>query len=298
MVKRHILIADIDVAYTVATLHEDTFKVKLVSIEKLYVAGGDIRRFDVEANKLVVSIRKYGVKEPIHTYARDGKYAIIDGQRRFIAANKLGLREVPCVVHAEVRNDEEAFEYSFSYDILARNPHRLDKARAIRRMIEKEGSVEAVHAKYGIPKSVLSQWDSFNRLDLEVQDLVRSPGELRRGKLGIPFKWAREIARLPRDMQLGKARDIIGLNEDEKIRRVLREEKPPPGKIRFWIKPVIEYVDLDPLLLKAYEDFRAEGFRGNLGEFFLECIETLAKIQGWIPPSLREGVRTDKTIAT
>jgi len=261
-------------------LDVNEFRIEKIGIEKLHVSGGDIRKFDVEADDILASVKKEGVREPIHVYPAEGRFAIIDGQRRFQAARRAGLREVPCVVHREIHNEEQAFEFSFRHSILAKNVHPLDKARAVRRMIQREGSLATVCAKYGIPKSTLSQWNSLNRLDPQVQDLIRSPGELRRGKLGLHFKWARELARLPTGTQLEKAQRIIPLKDDRIIKQVLSEEEQTIGKIRLKIEPPVPYIDIDPCVVKAYGYFKAQGYKGDFGEFLWECVEHFFESRG------------------
>lgn len=254
-------------------LQGNDFRIEKIRIEKLRISGGDIRKFDVEADDILVSVKKEGVREPIHVYPAEGQFAIIDGQRRFQAARRAGLREVPCVVHREIHTEEQAFEFSFRHSILARNVHPLDKARAVRRMIQKEGGLATVCAKYGIPKSTLSQWDSLNRLDPGVQDLIRSPGELSRGMPGLHFKWARELARLPTGIQLEKAQRIIPLKDDRIIKLVLSEGKQSPGKIRLKVEPQVPYIDIDSSVVEAYGHFKAKGYKGDIGEFLWECVQ-------------------------
>jgi len=262
-------------------LDVNEFRIEKIGIEKLHVSGGDIRKFDAEADDILVSVKKEGVREPIHVYPAEGQFAIIDGQRRLQAARRAGLREVPCVVHREIHTEEQAFEFSFRHSIMAKNVHPLDKARAVRRMIQREGSLATVCAKYGIPKSTLSQWDSLNRLDPRVQDLIRSPGELSRGKPGLHFKWARELARLPTGIQLEKAQRIIPLKDDRIIKQVLGEEEQSLGKIRLKVEPPVLYIDIDPWVAKAYGYFKAQGYKGDFGEFLWECVQDFFEKRGF-----------------
>lgn len=55
--------------------------------------------------KLLNSIRKIGIIEPVAVREKNGKYEIISGQRRVLAAEILGLRSIPAII-LEVNNDE------------------------------------------------------------------------------------------------------------------------------------------------------------------------------------------------
>ena len=55
--------------------------------------------------RLLNSIRKFGIIEPIAVREKDGKYEIIAGQRRVYAAELLGIKTVPAIIH-EVNDDE------------------------------------------------------------------------------------------------------------------------------------------------------------------------------------------------
>lgn len=55
--------------------------------------------------KLLNSIKKVGIIEPVAVCEKDGKYEIISGQRRVRAAEILGIKSVPAIAY-EVNDDE------------------------------------------------------------------------------------------------------------------------------------------------------------------------------------------------
>lgn len=55
--------------------------------------------------RLLNSIRKFGIIEPIAVREINGKYEIISGQRRVYAAEIIGMKTVPAIIH-EVNDDE------------------------------------------------------------------------------------------------------------------------------------------------------------------------------------------------
>lgn len=55
---------------------------------------------DEPATALVESIRRYGVLQPLLVQEVDEEYRVIAGHQRLAAAERAGLRDVPCIVHA------------------------------------------------------------------------------------------------------------------------------------------------------------------------------------------------------
>jgi ParB family transcriptional regulator, chromosome partitioning protein len=52
-----------------------------------------------EMDTLMGSIRRYGIQVPISVYEDDEHYVLIDGERRWRAAQKLNIRHMPAIVH-------------------------------------------------------------------------------------------------------------------------------------------------------------------------------------------------------
>lgn len=138
-------------------------------IDQLFVSQGNIRKLEIEAKDLIPSIIEQGrVIKPLDVYREGDRYAIIDGQRRFLAVKQIvvehpdlkdNLGLLPCVVHADVHNEEEAFKFSFTNSILSKDTPPLDKARAARKLIEQYGSQDEVCKRFGISYTVVPRWN-------------------------------------------------------------------------------------------------------------------------------------------
>src|SRR6187549_2613058 len=68
---------------------------KTLAIADIIAREGD----DEPAAALIESIRRYGVLQPLLVQAHDEEYRVIAGHKRLAAAERAGLREVPCIVH-------------------------------------------------------------------------------------------------------------------------------------------------------------------------------------------------------
>ena len=51
-----------------------------------------------EMDTLMASIRRYGIQVPITVYEDDGKFILIDGERRWRSARKLNLKKIPALI--------------------------------------------------------------------------------------------------------------------------------------------------------------------------------------------------------
>jgi ParB family chromosome partitioning protein len=83
---------------------------------------------------LCSSITKYGIIEPIVLRPRrGGGYEIITGERRFRAARKIGLKEVPAVVRNST--DSEMLEIAMIENLHREDMSPIDKAKGFKRLI-------------------------------------------------------------------------------------------------------------------------------------------------------------------
>ena len=75
-------------------------KIKIIEIEPN--KDQPRKNFDEESlEELANSIKEYGVIQPIIVTKKDNYYQIVAGERRWRAAKKAGLTEMPCIVRTE-----------------------------------------------------------------------------------------------------------------------------------------------------------------------------------------------------
>ncbi len=99
------------------------------------------RYFDLDKlEQLVLSIKEHGILEPLLVRPRSGgEYELVAGERRYRAAQKLGLAEVPVVIRK--LTDEEALALS-----LIENLHRED----LNPVEETEGILQLLSLKLNV----------------------------------------------------------------------------------------------------------------------------------------------------
>jgi ParB family chromosome partitioning protein len=92
--------------------------------------------FDHEKiEELVSSIRERGIIQPLLVRKKEGGYELIAGERRWRAAQKAGISEVPVIVR-EI-SDPEILEISLIENIQREDLNPLEEAEAYKKLIEK-----------------------------------------------------------------------------------------------------------------------------------------------------------------
>jgi ParB family chromosome partitioning protein len=96
------------------------------------------KRFDEwKLEELAESIKEKGILEPLVVRRVDGGYEIIVGERRWRAAQKAGLKEVPVIVREA--QDREALEISLTENLQRENLNPVEEAEGFRRLTEEFG---------------------------------------------------------------------------------------------------------------------------------------------------------------
>ena len=93
------------------------------------------KNFDEDAlDELAESIKQYGLLQPILVQDRKDHYEIIAGERRWRAARKAGLKEVPVIIRHY--SELEIVEISLIENIQRENLNPIEEALAYKRLLE------------------------------------------------------------------------------------------------------------------------------------------------------------------
>jgi ParB family transcriptional regulator, chromosome partitioning protein len=135
-----------------------------------------------ELDELAVSIRERGVVQPILVRPVPGvlnAFEIIAGERRWRAAQKAGLHDVPVVIH-EV-SDREALELAIIENVQRADLNPLEEAFGYQQLIEQHGYNHGQLAEViGKSRPHIANTLRLLKLPERVQDYVRS-GQLSAG---------------------------------------------------------------------------------------------------------------------
>lgn len=137
------------------------------------------RSLDPDAlDELAASIRAHGVLQPIRVRAcGGGRYEIVAGERRWIAARQAGLLSVPALIAAS--DDDHAYVESLVENVQREDLNAVDRAHALRHLRVNLGlqSWEEVGRVLGITRQHVYNLLRITQLPEPIQDDVRA-GEL------------------------------------------------------------------------------------------------------------------------
>jgi ParB family chromosome partitioning protein len=184
--------------------------------------------FEPEAlEELAASIRDKGILQPILVRPTPGKtdeYQIIAGERRWRAAQKARLHEVPVVIRAF--SDAEALEVALIENIQRADLNPIEEARGYRQLIEKFNyTQDALGQVIGRSRSHIANTVRLLALPQSVQDHIYS------GKLSAGH--ARTLVGQPDPEAMAKELIEGRLNvreAEEKGRKAKGKKKRPHGK--------------------------------------------------------------------
>lgn len=145
-------------------------KIKIIEIEPN--KDQPRKNFDEESlEELANSIKEYGVIQPIIVTKKDNYYQIVAGERRWRAAKKAGLTEMPCIVRTETEQTNR--EIALIENIQRKNLNPIEKAMGLRKLLDDYGlTQQALADKLGMSRSALTNTVRILNLDKRVIDLV------------------------------------------------------------------------------------------------------------------------------
>lgn len=173
--------------------------------------------------ELADSISAQGIMQPILVReVEQNRYEILAGERRWRAAQLVGLHEVPVIVRDV--SDQAALAIALIENLQREDLNPLEEAEALRRLHE-EFSLTHQQIADSVAKSrtTVTNLLRLNDLHADVKTLVRNSD--------IEMGHARAILGLPMEQQLPIAQKVVakGLNVRETealVRKVLEEKQP------------------------------------------------------------------------
>lgn len=121
--------------------------------------------------ELAQSIRANGVVQPIVARRNGGKYQIVAGERRWRAAQRVGLQKIPVIIR-EV-SDEKLLELALIENIQRQELNPIEEARAYKNLVEKLGlTQETIAERVGKNRTVITTALRLLKLPKDIQELV------------------------------------------------------------------------------------------------------------------------------
>lgn len=149
--------------------------------------------FDEKAlDELADSIRAHGIIQPLTVRRLEGKkYEIISGERRFRAAQRAGLKEVPAYIR--IANDQQMLEMALIENIQREDLNAIEIAISYQRLMDDFSfTQEALSGRVGKDRTTISNYLRLFKLKTPMQEAVKE-----------------------RRLSMGHARALLGITEDD-----------------------------------------------------------------------------------
>lgn len=170
----------------------DETKVIDVAISQISPDPGQPRKTfnDESLEELALSIKEHGIIQPLIVKKDGGNYLIIAGERRYRAAEKIGLKELPVIVRDF--DEQKAREISLIENLQREDLNAIEEAQAIKELMEAyDLTQEEIAKKLGKARPSIANAVRLLNLPESLQEAVKT-GVLSAGHaralLAIPDK--------------------------------------------------------------------------------------------------------------
>lgn len=196
--------------------------IKEIKLNQIEVDENQPRKNFEDIGKLASNILKQGLIYPLQILNKDGKYTLIDGERRFRALKLLKKKKVTCII---IDNKKDIFLRQLSEDFHKKNLNLVEQAEAIEKLQQEGYSKNEICNLLGLKSTAY-----YSRLKI----LKLSP----KSKKYIKDK----------KINLGDIHNLSNLdlaNEERVIERIVKEKPKNQNAVR---KILLEETDLNYML--------------------------------------------------
>jgi len=201
-------------------------------------------KFDEDSiDGLAKSIKERGILQPIVAVPEDGYFKIIIGERRWRAAQKIGLKKIPTLIRS--MTNEQQLEASLIENLQREDLNPLEIALAYKKMTEElKYTQQEISEKVGKDRASVANYIRLLKLPQEIKDMIAD------NKLSMSH--ARTLITIDnQEMQVYIARQILkkglSVRDTEKMSKRLKQKVT--GK---------EKMLMDPNLLLIKEELLKE----------------------------------------
>jgi ParB family transcriptional regulator, chromosome partitioning protein len=128
-----------------------------------------------DITELVASVKNRGILEPILVRPKAGRYEIIAGERRHMAAQRAGINEIPSII-LDVE-DSDAMEISLIENLQRKNLDVFEEADGLKALSELyEYNHSQISEKIGKARSTVTEIINLSRIPPEVRKICDKKG--------------------------------------------------------------------------------------------------------------------------
>jgi len=158
--------------------NQEELPFRKIPLDLLDISESNVRRQHLTADldDLARSMDEIGLQHPIVVQSKNGRFEILIGQRRFLAARQLGWHDIYARVEEVRRTPVEAKVVSFAENIQRRDISPDDKSSACQYLLEELGSVTEVARRLNITSQTVRKWLGYAAVPERLRALVGPRG--------------------------------------------------------------------------------------------------------------------------
>jgi ParB family transcriptional regulator, chromosome partitioning protein len=235
------------------------------------------KRFDeLRIEELAESVRQKGILQPLLVRRQGDGFELIAGERRWRAAQKAGIKEVPIIVRDAP--EPEVLELSLIENIQRENLNAIEEGEAYKALIEQfHLTQEEVSQKVGKDRTTVTNTLRLLRLPQEIKDALVD------GLISMGHARAFLALEVPDKQRLALRRVLaegLSVRQTENLikRLRLKERSAPAKKNDDWRHPLAEELQT---LLGTRVNILSKGKKGRI-EIEFYSLDELDRIIGFL----------------
>ena len=145
-------------------------RIRMISINKIDPSPNQARTELGDIEELMASIKEKGILQPIIVREKNGRYEIIAGERRCIAAKNVGLKDIPCI---EMNvSDNEAMEIALIENLQRKDLGVFEEADGLNALADMYGySHKQISEKIGKARSTITEIISISKIPKQIRNM-------------------------------------------------------------------------------------------------------------------------------
>jgi ParB family chromosome partitioning protein len=150
-------------------------RIRMIPLEKIDPNPHQARCELGNIQELQDSIRSKGILEPILVRAKGSRFEIIAGERRFVAAKNIGLKDLPCI-DMDVA-DNEAMEIALIENLQRKDLDIFEEADGLQALADLHHyHHQQISDKIGKARSTITEILSIARIPQRVREIIKESG--------------------------------------------------------------------------------------------------------------------------
>jgi len=185
-------------------------------LDLIDISLSNVRKSNLEEglDDLAKSIKEIGLQQPIMVYQKpDRRFALIIGQRRYLACKKLGLKEIPALI-TTVGDEVDATVKSFSENIHRLDLDYRDKMQVATELLKKFGTIDSVAEHLGVVPQTVKNWLGYAAVPDSIKKRVEE------GKLSASTA-IRIVKNIPDEKKAAEIAELIDETPRSELRRII-----------------------------------------------------------------------------